>query len=231
LVAGRRQRLSAEERRGRILQGALEVFAERGYQEASMAAIATAAGITPAVIYDHFSSKAALHMTLLESHADKLLTSVGSALARAPVDLEERLRVGVDAFFAFVEHDGFAWWLLFRDPPTDPAVAAAYERIQRGATNGIAAFIRDAAPRKLRDQPDAERDFEMFAQLLRTAQNGLAAWWYEHHEIPREVLVDRVVEFCWVGLERVAAGERVSAKRQARRARTAGARGPTSASA
>jgi AcrR family transcriptional regulator len=209
LVAVRRQRLRAEERRERILQGALEVFAERGYREASMAAIAIAAGITPAVIYDHFSSKAALHMTLLESQANKLLASVGSALAGAPDDLQERLRVGVDAFFAFVEQQSFAWWLLFRDPPSDPAVAEAYGRIQQGATSGIAAFIREAAPRALLDQPEAERDFEMFAQLLRTAQNGLAAWWYDHPEVPRAVLVDRVVEFCWVGLERVAAGERI----------------------
>jgi AcrR family transcriptional regulator len=210
LVAGKRQRLSAEERRERILEGALEVFAQRGYQEASMTAIASAAGISPAVIYDHFPSKAALHMTLLESQAAKLLASVGAALADAPKDRRERFRLGVDAFFAFVEQQGFAWWLLFRDPPTDPEVAAAYGRIQQGATLGIAAFIREGAPRSLLDHPDADRDLEMLAQLLRTAQNGLAAWWYEHREIPRAVLVDRVVEFCWVGLERVAAGERVT---------------------
>jgi AcrR family transcriptional regulator len=174
-----------------------------------MTAIASAAGISPAVIYDHFASKAELHMTLLESQADKLLASVGAALAAARDDPQERLRLGVDAFFAFVEQQGFAWWLLFRDPPTDPTVAATYGRIQQGATLGIAAFIREGAPRALLDHPDADRDIEMFAQLVRTAQNGLAAWWYDHPEIPRAVLVDRVVEFCWVGLERVAAGERV----------------------
>jgi AcrR family transcriptional regulator len=210
LVREKRQRLRAEERRDRILQGALGVFAERGYQEASMAAIAAAAGITPAVIYDHFSSKAELHITLMESQAGKVLVSVGSALAGAPDELRERLRVGVDAFFAFVEQNGFAWWLLFRDPPTEPAVAAAYERIQQTATSGIAAFIRQDAPPALLERPDADRDIEMFAQLLRTAQNGLAAWWYDHPETPRAVLVDRVVEFCWVGLERVAAGERIA---------------------
>ena len=204
-----RQRLRAEERRERILEGALEVFARRGYQEASMAAIAKAAGITPAVIYDHFGSKAELHVTLLESQAEKVLLSVGAALAAAPDDLRERVRVGVDAFFAFVEQQEFAWLLLFRDPPTDPAITASHGRLQQNATMGIAAFIRQSAPAALLDHPDAERDLEMFAQLLRTAQNGLAAWWYDHREVPRKVLVDRVVEFCWVGLERVAAGERL----------------------
>jgi hypothetical protein len=43
----------------------------------------------------------------------------------------------------------------------------------------------------------------MFAQLLRTGQNGLAAWWYEHPGTPRAALVERVLEFCWTGLERL----------------------------
>ena len=202
-----RQRLSREERRERILDGALEVFATRGYGEASMGEVARAAGITQAVIYDHFASNAELHTTLLEGQAEALLTTVAEALADAPADPQERLRIGVDAFFGFVEQREFAWWLLFRDPPTDPDVAEAYGRIQRNATAGIAEFLRQAAPADRLADPDAERDLEMFAQLLRSAQNGLAAWWYEHPEVPREVLVDRVVEFAWLGLERVAAGE------------------------
>lgn len=173
-----------------------------------MGDVARAAGITPAVIYDHFSSKAELHMTLLQSQAEELMSTVGSALESAAEDPEARLRAGVDAFFRFVEQRGFAWWLLFRDPPTDPEIAAAYGRIQQDATAGIAVFIRATAPSSLLDDPDAERDLEIFAQLLRTAQNGLAAWWYQNPGTPRAVLVDRVVEFAWLGLERVAAGER-----------------------
>lgn len=176
-----------------------------------MVEVARAAGITPAVIYDHFPSKAALHMTLLESQARELMSAVGKALESAPEELDARFRAGVDAFFTFVEQQEFAWWLLFRDPPSDPKIAAAYGRIQQDATAGIAQFIRSAAPRSLLEGPEADRDLEMFAQLLRTAQNGLAAWWYEHPETPRDVLVDRVVEFAWLGLERLAAGERRAA--------------------
>jgi AcrR family transcriptional regulator len=175
-----------------------------------MAAIARASGITPAVIYDHFSSKAALYTSLLESKTEQILTAVGSAVAGAPDDLEQRFRIGVDAFFAFVEQQNFAWWLLFRDPPADPQIAATHTRMQSTATQGIAAFLRASVPAPLLEQPDAERDLEMFAQLLRTAQNGLAAWWYEHREVPRAVLVDRVVEFAWIGFERVVGGERVA---------------------
>src|SRR3954467_10380613 len=107
-----RRRLSAEERREHILGAGMEVFAERGYQEASMAEIARAAGITPAVIYDHFQSKAELQITLLESQTDELLAYVGSAVVNAPEERSVRMRIGVDAFFAFVEEHPYAWRML-----------------------------------------------------------------------------------------------------------------------
>lgn len=190
----------------------MEVFAQRGYQEASMTEIARAAGITPAVIYDHFPSKAELQILLLEQQTTELLAFVGSAVAREFETTTERIRVGVDAFFTFVEEHPYAWRMLFRDPPTDPAILSTYRRIHQQATAGIAIFLRGSAPEALLDDADADRDLEMFAEMLKMAQNGLAVWWYDHREVPREVLVDRVLEFCWLGLERLSAGERIQSE-------------------
>ena len=164
-----------------------------------MAAIARAAGITPAVIYDHFGSKADLYTSLLESKTQGVLMSVGTAVAAAPPELAARMRAGADAFFAFVEQQEFAWLLLFRDPPADPELAAMHGRLANNATQGIAAFLRESAPPGLLDQPDAERDLEMLAQLLRTAQNGLAAWWYEHPEVSQEEVVAVSTALLWEG--------------------------------
>ena len=207
---GRRRRLTAEQRRERILAGATKVFAERGYQEASMGAIARAAGITPAVIYDHFPSKAELHITLLERETDHLLAFVAEALEATPEDPAQRLRAGVDAFFAYVEEHRFAWRMIFRDAPADPAVATAYRRLGRRATGAIEGFIRATAPPALLEGPEGAQRAEMFAQMLSSAQTGLAYWWYGNRAVPREVVVERMLEFCWMGLERVAAGGRLA---------------------
>jgi AcrR family transcriptional regulator len=200
----RRQRLSPERRRELILAGAMQVFAERGYEAASMGEIARAAGITPAVIYDHFPSKARLQIELLERQTTELLDYVGTALQAAPDDPAERMRVGVDAFFAFVEEHRFTWRLLFRDPPSDPEVAAVYLQLERRATAGIAAFIERGAGDALAGYADPAQAAEIFAEALKAAQNGLAAWWYEHPEVPREELVAHLLEFCWGGLGRIA---------------------------
>jgi AcrR family transcriptional regulator len=199
-----RQRLSSVERRELIRRGAMQAFAERGYEGASIGEIAQAAGITPAVIYDHFSSKAELQIELLERQTAELLGFVGEALQNAPEGLEERMRVGVDAFFRFVEEHSFAWRMLFRDPPSDPGVAAAYRRLDRQATVGITAFIEASAGEALAGEDAPPRAAEMFAELLKNAQNGLASWWYEHPEVPREEIVQRLLQFCWTGLAQLA---------------------------
>jgi AcrR family transcriptional regulator len=200
----RRRRLAPDQRRELILAGAMEAFAECGYERASMADIALRAGITPAVIYDHFPSKAKLQVELLERQTAELLGHVGGALQEAPSDPAKRMRVGVDAFFRFVETHRFAWRMLFREPPTDPEVAAAYSRLDREATAAIAVFIESNAGGALDEYDDPGQTAELFAAALKAAQNALAFWWYEHPEVPREQIVDRLLEFCWSGLERVA---------------------------
>jgi AcrR family transcriptional regulator len=203
-----RVRLRPQERRALIVQAATEVFARRGYREASMAEVAGAAGITPAVIYDHFPSKADLQIELLEDVNERLLAQVGAALAEAPEEPAERMRRGVDAFFRFFEDHPDTWRLLFRDPPSDPRILEVYEGIHQNATSGIAELLKANAPAELFADPSAELRLEMLAQLLKTAQNGLADWWYDRREVPRERVVEAVLDFCWLGLERVAQGDR-----------------------
>jgi AcrR family transcriptional regulator len=53
------------ETRQRLLDAALEVFARRGYEGASVKEVAEAAGYTTGALYAHFASKQALFLALL----------------------------------------------------------------------------------------------------------------------------------------------------------------------
>ena len=108
----------------------MELFAEQGYETASMLGIAARAQLSKSVIYDHFSSKADLHRALLEREADALLSDLARAVP--PPDAStprERLRSGIEAFFRYAEDRPVAWRLLIRDPPADPELAAAHYQI------------------------------------------------------------------------------------------------------
>jgi AcrR family transcriptional regulator len=196
-----RSRLSRDERRTRILEAAAEVFAERGYDAASLDEIAEGAGISKPVIYDHFESKRELHITLIDSQSELLLSSIASRVAAGETP-EDRLREGFDAFFEFVETHPFAWRMFFRDPSSDPEIAEGHQQSHERTAAGIAALI---AAESIIERAWA---VEALAELMMKALAGLAAWWYEHPEITRADLVALTMDSLWVGLERVQKGER-----------------------
>jgi AcrR family transcriptional regulator len=206
-----RKRLSAEDRRSAILDSALEVFSRRGYNGASIDEIAQAAGISKALIYEHFPSKKDLHVSLLERHTQQIFVRLAqTADTRDPGEV--RLRNGVDAFLLWVESNPLAFRLLFRDT-FEADVADVLNRLQNQATGAIAALLA-AEPAKV---PRSERpaDFalglEAMAQQLSGGVQSLAIWWHAHPEVERGWLVDRVMEYAWIGLERVRGGERAPA--------------------
>ena len=189
--AGTRRRLSAAERREAILAAATAVFAERGYKGASVDDVASAAGVSKALIYEHFPSKKDLHASLVEREVADLFArlELNAVSGRHGVD---RMRGGVEAFLGFVEERRTAWRMLFRDA-ADAEVAEVLAQVEVQAVGMIVALSEDET-----DRPAEDR--EVYARLLSGALQALANWWLDHPEVPRERLVERVMEFAWTGL-------------------------------
>jgi AcrR family transcriptional regulator len=212
MAATPRRRLSAEERRAGILNAALAVFSARGYHPSSIDDIAREAGISKALIYEHFESKQGLYTHLLEQNADELFARLGRALEGLEPDAgATRLAIGLDAFFAFVEERRDAWRILFRDT-ADPETAAALDRILEQVTGIVAALIaQDPGVRALDDDAaQAERAVRLLAVMLVGATQSVANWWADHLEVPRDQIVEMAMDFAWLGLERLSSGERWS---------------------
>jgi AcrR family transcriptional regulator len=184
-----RRRLTAAERRERILAAAQEVFAQRGYHGSSLDDIAKASGTSKALIYEHFDSKRELHEVLINDHASELARRF-SANAAAGLEGAERLRAGIDVFFAWVQERREAWRALFRDA-ADPELAPLIDRLQAQAGRAIVALVPG----------DDDQQVEMYAQIVSGACQALANWWNEHPDVPRAVLVDRAMEVVWDGLK------------------------------
>jgi len=205
-----KRRLSAVDRRAEILDAALDAFSGRGYHAASIDEIAGVAGISKALIYEHFPSKKDLHASLLERHVQEIFERLALSAA-GPDPGEVRLRAGVDAFLEWAETHPRAFRLLFRDN-FEVDVAELLQRLQQQATFAIAGLMASepiASPPG-EEMSDAERRLavEMFAQQLSGAVQSLAIWWQEHPKVKRVFVVDAVMDFAWLGLERVRAGER-----------------------
>jgi AcrR family transcriptional regulator len=147
--------------------------------------IAVAAGVTKPVLYQHFPSKRALYVELLDDTGRRLLDRLARATTRVSTG---RLRVeeGFAAYFRFVFADEAAFRLLFGAPVrSDPEFARTVEATVRAAADTIAELIdipvtdeqrrvlagalvgmAESVSRRALTDPDAARDPDQLAAWL-----------------------------------------------------------------
>jgi AcrR family transcriptional regulator len=90
----------SEETRGRILEAALSVFRERGFEKATMREIAAEAGVAVGAAYYYFDSKDAIVMAFYERSQGEMHAGIEAGLDQAKT-LEARLRVIIGTKFDY----------------------------------------------------------------------------------------------------------------------------------
>jgi len=176
-----------------ILRVAGQVFADGGYEGASMDRIAQLAGVSKPMLYAYFGSKEGLYLAYVERTGAELVQRL--VRADAIDGARNRLRAVIDEFLAFVEEHRDGWTVLFRElnasrPLADQVAELRDEivaEVQRmlegdGAASGLA--------------PPAS---EGVAEAIVGAGEALANWWLKRPTVPRGHVVD-----WYVGLARAA---------------------------
>ena len=93
-----RRRTSARPARGgdkreRILDAAVRVFAKKGFHATRVSEVAKAAGVADGTIYLYFKSKDELLVSLFEDRVDRLLAFLRTALPEAPTASDKLRRI------------------------------------------------------------------------------------------------------------------------------------------
>lgn len=182
-ITAPRARLSARERREAILDAAKPVFGSAGYHAATTREIAAAAGVSEALLYQHFPGKRELFVAVIE---------------RAAADLERRLcfeagvadpiSAGIAAYFDFVEQEAALYRVFFHQAlQADPAFAALYGELSRR-------FL-ELAEESISEIPDALPGvrLDVIAQALAGMVSQLALWWLDDRRLEKDDLVQRAV--------------------------------------
>jgi AcrR family transcriptional regulator len=193
-----RRRLTAERRRRQLIDVALESFATKGFNETTMEDIATSAGVTKPLLYQHFASKRALYLELIDDVAARLIGSLATAASSAS-KTRRRVEAGFEAYFRFTIENPSAVRMLF-DAPHDEELARGLRRIE----DSIAQFL---AP--LFDA-DIDADYQRtLASAVVGMTEGVTRDWLRarsERELPqtdamREAgqLAQRLADFAWGG--------------------------------
>jgi len=87
-----------------ILEGALRVFGEKGFEDATVSAICAEAGISEPTLYEYFGSKEEVLFSISELYTRREVERLGQ-LAHYINEPRERLRAIIQAYLEFYENN------------------------------------------------------------------------------------------------------------------------------
>jgi len=173
-------RLARSERRELVLRAGGAEFGRRGYGAARIEDIARAAGVTKPIVYRHFESKKGLYLALLRKHETDLPTFVADAAGQMVDDSPGAI---LEIWLDYVRANSHAWLMLFRDHSGDEEIQAVREQVSVTARGVMAAFVAGRRP----DLPAAQ--VEPIAEYLTSGLAGLALWWIDRPDTPKDVVL------------------------------------------
>jgi len=156
------KRLKSEETRARILEAAMELFRQQGFEAATMREIAVKAGVATGAAYYYFDSKDAIVLAFYDQAQKDMEPELEAAL-EASRDLRERLRrlieVKLEYFAPSRRLLGALSGHTNPEHPLSPFSAQTqaireadirvFERALEGSRVTVAADLRDYLPRLL----------------------------------------------------------------------------------
>jgi len=184
------KRLSAGERRSQLIDVGRRVFADMGYDGASVEEIAERAKISKPVVYEHFGGKEGLYAVVVDREMEYVIEQIGQAISEGSP--RQRLEGAVLAFLEYVKDrpDGFA--VLHRDAPANHGLANLLAEVGERVGEVFASefkaagYDRKAAP--------------IYAQALVGMVTFVGVWWRENPKTSVEEVAGHLAALGWMGL-------------------------------
>lgn len=162
-----KQRRSME-RKQRIMDAAMALFAEKGLKGTSSNEIAREAGVSIGTFYNYFEDKRSLFLEILEAHLDNFITGIYSLKRDGSITMKENIKSHiVKAFTVFDLHPSFhreALVMKFTDPDVR-RLFAEVEKKQLVLITTLLGYYRN---------DDSPRDLEAMAKVIHSAVENVA---------------------------------------------------------
>lgn len=122
-----------EKRREQLIDAALSVIVEHGYEGVSIETIARTAGVTRPVIYDHFPNLGQLLQALIEREESYALAQLEAVVPASPLEGEppQLFASGVRRFLDAVASRPNTWRVILLPPEGTPAIVREHVETNR----------------------------------------------------------------------------------------------------
>ncbi len=198
-----RVRMTGKERREQLLDVGRALFAEKGFEVTSIEEIATRAGVSKPVVYEHFGGKEGLYAVVVDREMRNLMEAVTSALTGTnPRALVEQAAL---ALLTYIEEQTDGFRILVRDSPVATSTGTFSSLLNDIASQVEYILVREFSARKLNPKLAG-----MYAQMLVGMVALTGQWWLEVRKPKREEVAAHLVNLGWNGLRGLEAKPKLS---------------------
>jgi AcrR family transcriptional regulator len=188
-----RVRMTGTERRKQLLDVGRALFAERGYEAASIEEVAARAGVSKPVVYEHFGGKEGLYAVVVDREMQSLTLRISSALTSGhPRAMVEQAAL---ALLIYIEDETDGFRVLTRDSPVASGTGT-FSSLLNDIANQVEYLLAEEFARRGLDTELAG----MYAQMLVGMVALTGQWWLDVREPAREVVAAHLVNLGWNGL-------------------------------
>ncbi|WP_240662692.1 TetR/AcrR family transcriptional regulator [Streptomyces sp. WAC 06738] len=200
--------MTGKERREQLVDVARTLFAARGFEATSVEEIASKAGVSKPVVYEHFGGKEGLYAVVVDREMRQLLDMVAGALtAGHPRELLEQ------AAFALLDYideytDGFR--IMVRDSPVAQSHGSFASLI-----SDIATQVEDILGLEFKSRGFDPKLAPLYAQALVGMVALTGQWWLDVRKPKKAEVAAHLVNLAWHGLGDLEAKPRLIGHRRA----------------
>ena len=157
-----------EERRRELLACAMRLFAEEGYDNVSVRAVARAARLAPGLAYHYFDSKERLFAAAIEDYARRCAEGVCAVLDEPDTPLDERIDRALETG---ARHGGYPYAEFFHKE----GHGALHDRLSLAMCEAVRPHLRRALEADAAERGVAAPDADELAAIMVYGCIGLAS--------------------------------------------------------
>ena len=157
-----------EERRRELLACAMRLFAEQGYDNVSVRAVARAAGVAPGLAYHYFDSKQSLFSAAIEDYARRCAEGICEIMDERGPSLDEKLGRALEAGAA---HGGYPYAAFFHAE----GAGALHDRLSLAMCEAVRPHLRTALELDATERGASAADADQLAAIMTYGCVGLAS--------------------------------------------------------
>jgi AcrR family transcriptional regulator len=189
-----RSRMTGKERREQLIVIGRKLFADRGFEATTVEEIASRAGVSKPVVYEHFGGKEGLYAVVVDREIRSLLDAITGALttgAHARVLLEQAALALLD----YIENSTDGFRILVRDSPTGQATGSFASLI-----SDVASQVEHMLAAEFKRQKLDPKAAPIYAQMLVGMVALTGQWWLDSRKFKKADVAAHLVNLAWNGL-------------------------------